>query len=123
MKIVSSLWLLVAASSACASASRVTTASPTAIVWSSLMVTNTGLSGRGCSGAVLRQVDADIDGRKRRRHHEDDEQHQNDVDEGRDVDLVLDLEIVAAGAGTKTHRHAATPPRAAAPPHESPGPG
>src|SRR5215475_9471553 len=53
MKIVSSLWLLVAASSACASASRVTTASPTAIVWSSLMVTNTGLSGRGCSGAVL----------------------------------------------------------------------
>src|SRR5215469_5967426 len=53
MKIVSSLWLLVAASSACASASRVTTASPTAIVSSALMVTNTGLSGRGCSGAVL----------------------------------------------------------------------
>src|SRR5262249_1297583 len=53
MKIVSSLRLLVAASRACASASRVTMASPTAIDRSGFTVTNTGLSGRGCSGAVL----------------------------------------------------------------------
>ena len=87
------------------------------------MVTNTGLSGRGCSGAVAgRQVDADIDGGERRRHHEDDQQHQHDVDERRDVDLVLDLEIVAAGARTKTHGHAVTPPRAAARPRDSPCP-
>src|SRR5581483_10946897 len=53
MKMVSSLWLLVAPSSAAASPSRGTIVSPMAICPSALMVTNTGLSGRGCSGAVL----------------------------------------------------------------------
>src|SRR5579871_2286645 len=53
MKIVSSLWLLVAPSSALPSVSRGTMLSPIAIAPSPLMVTNTGLSGRGCSGAVL----------------------------------------------------------------------
>src|ERR1700733_4082918 len=51
-KIVWSLWLLVAASSVLGSSSRATMVSPIAIVASGLMVMNTGLSGRGCSGAV-----------------------------------------------------------------------
>src|SRR5581483_5796756 len=51
-KIVSSLWPLVAASSALESSPRGTMVSPIAIVASDLMVTNTGLSGRGCSDAV-----------------------------------------------------------------------
>src|SRR6201996_9509802 len=51
-KMVSSLRLLVAASRALPSSLRGTMVSPIAIVASDLMVTNTGLSGRGCSAAV-----------------------------------------------------------------------
>ena len=67
------------------------------MVSSGLMVTNTGLSGRGCSGAVLAgrltPISTVASGAATMKMIK---QHQDDVDERRDVDLVLDFEIVVA---------------------------
>ena len=85
-------------------------ASPSASVWSALIVRKIGLSGRGCGlRGRDRQVDRDVDRRQRRRHHEDDQQHQHHVDERGDVDLVRFGEIVVAVV--ETDAPCATPPR------------
>jgi hypothetical protein len=64
-----------------ASASRATGSSASVSDRSVFAVGNTGLSGRGCSGAVEdRQIHCYIGGCELRRVREDDEQHQNCVD-------------------------------------------